>query len=276
MGFFGKDINCDNCGAKTNLFTRRKFVDEKAICGNCASIFPNWLDFKALEEWTYSEYESFRDYVKYSEENLRPKFNKTHEYEKVLLDYDNGIFCIVDNLFREVKKETIFFEVKNIIACDFDFNPKEFNEGIFSDSVEGKTAFGFSLLIPMISAEMIMESDAKGKAKKSLLGTRITYENPKKMAKFEEAFLESIYIHMQKKIDELEKEKKELDDLIELDTALALFMFDSLEGIGLKELKAQRDRLIKAFHTDNDENVSPEFATKINLAYSILKKNLNK
>ena len=60
----------------------------------------------------------------------------------------------------------------------------------------------------------------------------------------------------------------------ELKKALALFMYDSLEGIGEEELKAQRNRLIKAFHTDNDQSLSDQYAVKINTAYDILKKEI--
>ena len=51
-------------------------------------------------------------------------------------------------------------------------------------------------------------------------------------------------------------------------------MYDSLEGIGEEELKAQRNRLIKAFHTDNDQSLSDQYAVKINTAYDILKKEI--
>lgn len=52
--------------------------------------------------------------------------------------------------------------------------------------------------------------------------------------------------------------------------ALATFMLE--EPFTEKELKLQRNRLLKVFHPDEASGMSSEYATKINNAYDILKK----
>lgn len=52
-----------------------------------------------------------------------------------------------------------------------------------------------------------------------------------------------------------------------LQAALALFMFDSTIGLSKEEVKAQRNRLMKVFHSDNAVGINPQYAMKINDAY---------
>ena len=152
---------------------------------------------------------------------------------------------------------------------EFQFQPEELQSGILSDKVKGKTAFSFTTLNPPVAAEFILSYDAKAKAKTNLFKTKVSYEMPKEMTEFESAFVMSLYMHMPSNPEENVEEKSS-----ELKKALALFMYDSLEGIGEEELKAQRNRLIKAFHTDNDQSLSDQYAVKINTAYDILKKEI--
>ena len=111
MGLFGKAIMCSSCGEKTNIITRKDFKDGTSICGKCASIIPNWISEHAIKEWQIQSYQEFKNYLQYSETSLRPIFQETHHYNQLLLDVDHGIFCIVDNFFRSISKETIFFGI---------------------------------------------------------------------------------------------------------------------------------------------------------------------
>ena len=56
----------------------------------------------------------------------------------------------------------------------------------------------------------------------------------------------------------------------QLQKALALFMFDSLNDVTAESLKAQRNRLIKSFHPDTGSEDDNKYAQKINEAYMIL------
>jgi len=196
-------------------------------------------------------------------------FHETHRYEKLILDFDNGLFCVADNLLNTIKKDTVFLELKNLAGYEFQFQPEELQSGILSDKVKGKTTFKFIMMSPAIGAVFVLDPDAKAKAETNLFKTKVNYETPKELAEFESAFVMSLYMHMPSNPEENAEEKSS-----ELKKALALFMYDSLEGIGEEELKAQRNRLIKAFHTDNDPSISAQYAVKINTAYDILKKEI--
>lgn len=269
MGLFGNPIMCSECGEKTSLFSRRDFKDGASICGRCASLIPKWIDPELVENWDFPTFSALKKYLEYSETVLRPMFHETHRYEKLILDFDNGLFCVADNLLNAIKKDTVFLELKNLAGYEFQFQPEELQSGILSEKVKGKTAFSFTTLNPPVVAEFILSYDAKAKAKSNLFKTKVSYEMPKEMTEFESAFVMSLYMHMPSNPEENVEEKSS-----ELKKALALFMYDSLEGIGEEELKAQRNRLIKAFHTDNDQSLSNQYAVKINTAYDILKKEI--
>ena len=222
-----------------------------------------------VENWDFPTFSALKKYLEYSETVLRPMFHETHRYEKLILDFDNGLFCVADNLLNAIKKDTVFLELKNLAGYEFQFQPEELQSGILSEKVKGKTAFSFTTLNPPVAAEFILSYDAKAKAKSNLFKTKVSYEMPKEMTEFESAFVMSLYMHMPSNPEENVGEKSS-----ELKKALALFMYDSLEGIGEEELKAQRNRLIKAFHTDNDQSLSDQYAVKINTAYDILKKEI--
>ena len=63
--------------------------------------------------------------------------------------------------------------------------------------------------------------------------------------------------------------KKYLTISDEVQKALALFMFDSVADLTVEALKAQRNKLIKAFHPDQGES-DEAYAKKINAAYELL------
>jgi len=272
MGLFGKAIMCSSCGEKTNIITRKDFKDGTSICGKCASIIPNWISEHAIKEWQIQSYQEFKNYLQYSETSLRPIFQETHHYNQLLLDVDHGIFCIVDNFFRSISKETIFLEFKNLYNYNFEFLPEEFQSGILSDKVKGKISFGFVTHTPFLAGEFLLDSEAKAKAKTNLLHTKVSYETPKTLAEFESAFTMGYYMHAPETNQESQMGTEAVRG--ELQNALTLFMFDSLDGVSLEDLKAQRNRLIKAFHTDNDQSASSQFSAKINTAYDLLKKEL--
>ncbi|WP_036607569.1 hypothetical protein [Oribacterium sp. P6A1] len=66
-----------------------------------------------------------------------------------------------------------------------------------------------------------------------------------------------------------ENTQSDTNSSTDLNKALALFMFDSLNEITEEKLKRQRNILIKAFHPDNALS-DDEYSKKINNAYSIL------
>ena len=75
-----------------------------------------------------------------------------------------------------------------------------------------------------------------------------------------------IYIEQQKRNASYQQQNYNID---ELDKALALFMFDSMDSVTEENLKKQRNMLIKAFHPDNNES-NDTYSQKINTAYDVL------
>lgn len=271
-----KEIYCADCGAKTKMLFRTKLQDGQYLCSKCMKKVPYYMISTFDSSYTLEDYNAFKDYIDYSETNLRPVFNETHSFHDVHIDAENKIFYIGS---YGISKETIFLRFANLADFDMLFQPEEFKEGIIGSKVTGDILLSVSMTQPYFQYETKMVLGAKAKAKKAFFGNKIKYENPRGMDEFIEAFATTwsaaIEEASQQYYSYTQSEPVVNSTPSELQQAMALFMIDDLDDVTLSSLKLHRNRLMQTFHPDTGSADDTKYAQKINNAYEVLKKTLS-
>lgn len=270
MGFLFKDIYCADCGKKTKFLTRMTLADGAVLCSECKAKIPSYMMDSVRNNYSYQDYLELKEYLEYSQKELKPKFHETHNFYNIHIDTNHRLLYI--DSFSNA--DPVYFHLYNIDDLNFTFSAEEFKEGVFNDKVTGKVLMAIRVNIPGFYYEKIVDQNAKSKAKKEFFGTKISYENPKGMDEF------MLFFNTAKLADLEAEHDRVLDEEItseytnislELQQAMSLFMIDDLNVITLSELKAQRNRLIKTFHPDKATDTDAKYAQKINAAYEMLK-----
>lgn len=265
MSFF-KETYCAECGKKTHLLTRTKLCDGNYLCSECTSVIPSYMMNSFCEKYTLEGYRDFEEYIKYSNEYLRSLFHETHSFHSLHIDTENLLFYIG----YEIDSETIFLNFKNVTRFDMLFIAEDYKDGILGTKVNGKIMLELGMDCPYLYHEEILTKNAKAKAKKSLFGNKIEYDNPDGMDDFMFYFQRS----WSKALEQAEGDdctNYQNGGISELQQAMSLFMIDSLDEINPESLKALRNKLIKTFHPDTGTEEDTRHAQKINAAYEIIK-----
>lgn len=251
---------CENCGARAGL-GKLILANGDELCRKCAEKIPKmWRDY-AETNWTVEEYKDFLDYK-------NPDYTETDKLGGLSLDRRGYI-----------KIDGVVIPASEIEGYDFAFGVSSFKKGLIADKVSGEGRFRVSIRRPSITRTLslgILTSSAQKR------NDGIKYEIPKNLQK-----MQALLSRMTQQIPEepyqgagqntyqnssqntaQPRRDKEFED------ALTLFMFDSLDNITAVELRSQRNRLIKTFHTDAGGET--EQAEKINAAYEVLKRHLPK
>ena len=267
MGIF-KEIHCAHCGQKTSLLARMKLHDGNYLCSTCAAKIPSFMKESVKAHYDLSDYRTFLEYIEYSNRELRPRFHETHYYYSIHIDTENKLFY----LGYELNEKTVFFSFHSIEDFDLIFKAEVLKEGVLGDKVKGELLLILKLDFPYFYHEEILDYSAKAKAKKKLLSNTVEYDNPKGMNEFLlffqtawKASLEEAYAQEQR-----ERTSSNATTSGELQQAMALFMIDRMEDLTLDRIRAQRNRLIKAFHPDKGSSNDTAYAQKINNAYEFL------
>lgn len=264
MGLF-KDIYCTNCGVKTKMLFRTHLCDGTYLCSKCMTCIPSYMKSSFIDKYSYEDYNTFKEYVDYSNKELRPLFHETHEFHNIHIDTENRIFY----MGYGIDSETLFLRFAGITRFDMVFKAEDYKEGIFGDKVTGKILFELGMDTPYFYREEVLTTNAKAKAKKKLFGSKIEFENPSEMDDF------MYYFNRAWEIDMAIMENSDYTEVSpELQQAMALFMLDSLEDTTPEDLKNLRNRLIKTFHPDEGEADDAKNAQKINGAYELIVKAL--
>lgn len=261
MGLLSK-VECAECRNPAGPIMRVKLNDGNYICSKCARIIPTYAYGNLLQDYSLDDFHAFKKYIQFSKEQLAPIFEETASYYTIHLDDTHGLFY----LGNPYDKEKIFLKLENVLIFDLVYNGKEFSSGVTGQKVEGDVLFEIAVSEPFFKHEEKLATGIKAKAKKTLFGSKVSYENPKGMDDFVQAFS----FAWNECLDEKYGSDNQTPDS-ELKQAMALFMLDSLDDVTLECLKAQRNRLIKAFHPDKGDLDDTKFAQKINNAYDILK-----
>lgn len=214
------------------------------------------------------------DYIEYSNINLKPKFQETHNYYSLHIDANNILFYID----RKLNDNTLILEFKNVADFEILYDPSTYK--VIGDKVFSNVLFRIVMNEPFFNYEAIFDKQVKSKAKKAFFESKISYENPKGMDEIIEVFnstCETAIAIESAGYEGYQRENSSNGNNIndDLTQSLNLFMFDSLDDVDLEKLKKQRNRLAKTFHQDSsEESIDDKFMVKINAAYEIIKKHL--
>ena len=268
MGLF-KEVFCSECGKKAGLLTRTKLIDGKYLCSDCTADIPSYIMECVSEYYDYEDFKALKGYIKYSNETLKPKFNETASYEKLHIDEDNKLFYISTGFFGE----PLYLEFANVSSFDMDYQAETVKEGLIGDKVFGSVIVDLRMAVPKFAYIKVLAKDVKAKAKTNFLGTKVTYECPKKMEEFVIRFMTA----WNEALEDIQQEyAQESVNMNELEKAKVLFMLDDIDDISLEDIKEQRNRLIRMFHPDAGNDSDTKYAQKINNAYEILKNAIGK
>lgn len=275
MGLFDAKF-CVECGAKTNVLTRHNLADDKYLCTKCGKIIPDCMHSTFIKKYTYEDYRGFKDYVEYSNKCLRPQFMETAKHYTIHIDQSHRIFY----LGNRIDENTVFFHFHSVSQFDLLFVAGELKEGLLGDKVEGEILFQIEVEDPYFYYQEKLDKYAKARAKKKMFGTKYTYENPDGMDEFIAIFRHTWDLSREEYEAEYQSYygadsiETEMTNATELQQAMALFMLDSLENVTLADVRAHRNRMIKAFHPDKGSAEDTKYAQRINNAYEILKAHL--
>ena len=268
MGLF-KEVFCSECGKKAGLLTRTKLIYGKYLCSDCTAGSPSYIMECVSEYYDYGDFKALKEYIKYSNETLKPKFNETASYEKLHIDEYNKLFYISTGFFGE----PLYLEFANVSSFDMDYQAETVKEGLIGDKVFGSVIVDLRVAVPKFAYIKVLAKDVKAKAKTNFLGTKVTYECPKKMEEFVIRFMTA----WNEALEDIQQEyAQEAVNMNELEKAKVLFMLDDIDDISLEDIKEQRNRLIKMFHPDTGNDSDTKYAQKINNAYEILKNAIGK
>lgn len=274
MGIF-KDVFCAACGEKTKLLTRTGLNDGNYVCAQCAKRIPTYMSKSFTDRYDLEDFNAFQRYVAYSDSVLRPMFCETHKYYSLHIDTEHEIFYIGD----WIDEKTVFLQFDQLEDFDLVYHAEEYKEGMVSDKVYGRLLLKIKMGYPYFYYEKQLDTHVKAKAKKSFFGTKMEYERPKGMDEFLMYFANTWESSLAKAEieDSIAEERDSVDAASdELAKAMALFMFDDLTKVTMIDLKAQRNLLIKTFHPDKAETNNEQYAQKINCAYDVLKKHIER
>ena len=261
MGLF-KEIYCAECGKKTSMLFRTHLCDGNYLCDDCTACVPSYMKESFRKLYELEGYRAFKEYIKISNEQLRPNFNETHSFYNLHLDASNCLFCM-DSYITE---KTLFFDMGLITKFGLDYRPEEVKNGLLGEKVKGKIYMELEMEAPYFYTGEVLADGVKARASSSFFGNKVKYENPDGMDDFLYYFNRAWQTALESEADD-----EEGGSASELQKAMALFMIDDLAEVTPEELRDMRNRLIKTFHPDEDGGTSVKQAQKINDAYEIIK-----
>lgn len=265
-GVFRRTVPCKQCNvalkgsAQVVLgYDSRRFV----LCKDCFSKIHPKISKYAKDNWSYAEYSDYLAWDDATREE-RAQFRPTDEYGyivKLKIDTERCLFTIGDG------KNDIVLRFADIRDFDINFKPEKLKEGVFSTKVKGSEYVAVELITPALYIEEILHYGASYKLReKGFINKQYEYDFSEEFMDIIRAFTICIYIVENAMNEQMDMSEHDID---EIQKALALFMFDSMEEVTEDSLKRQRNTMIKAFHPDNNEN-NEAYSQKINTAYELL------
>ena len=232
------------------------------LCKECADkIHPQIINY-AKENWNYTDYTDYLAWEEATKEE-RSKFDPDVLYGyQLAIDTERGLFSIGTG-----KNGGMVLRFADLTDYELNFKPEEVKEGLLGDKVKGNEFVMVELATPKLYLENIINYGVKLRLrKKGIFSTKYEYELSDGFMETIRIFTICIYIEVQRREDKYNPESQSIG---EVEKALALFMFDSMDEVTEASLKQQRNALIKAFHPDNNES-NEVYSQKINSAYELL------
>ncbi len=269
LGVFRKEGQCNHCNAPLKGTEQvvigsgeRKFI----LCKECYGKIHPSLTRYAKEHWTYSRYQ---DYLVWEEETKeeRANFEATDEYgygTRLRIDTEKCLFTLGSG------KNDLVLRFCDLMRADINFKPGEVKDGVFSTKVKGDEYASIQMTRPAVYLEEVLNYGASYKLREQgFINKKYEYDLSPAFMEIIRAFSICMYITQNAQNTQGSQSAHTAQEIDEVQKALALFMFDSMEEVTEESLKKQRNSLIKAFHPDNNEN-NEAYSQKINAAYEVL------
>lgn len=255
-----KEISCSECGEKTNIAMRMKLMDGNYLCHKCKKIIPGYIIKYATKNYTLEDYKFVKEWVVESVKKYGSAYSETHSYGFIDMDSNKGLFRIVDGIWNN--KSTPILEFSNVADFDFSFRAKEYKDGILGGKVKGEAMFFVTMKEPQFYYEAIIDSNATAEAKKGFFGKKVTFEHPKRMQEFEQAF---ICAYLENSSNAVSSERDMLEQ------SMSLFMIDDISAIDIRGLEEVKSKLLASFQEKEKEKNIEKNIEKINKAFDVLK-----
>ncbi len=265
MGLFSRPVyNCAHCGKQVKekdafVLGWKRQQGECVLCTECFGKMRSAAitDF-ASEYWSYEDY---LDYLKWYTDtaNERDAFTPTYSYNYILLDTVHGTFSINGNA-------EVVFRLPDLERVEFSYQIIEAKEGLIKQYAYVETYMSFTLRHPRLNSRATMNPFLKVPIKSNGNKGEKVLVFPPEYDSFAQTFMAAVQDFA---YSEEQKSTSITQTANDIQMALALFMFDSMEEVTIESLRKQRNTLIKAFHPDNAEE-NESYSKKINAAYETL------
>ena len=278
-GVFRKEADCMHCGKHLKGTEQFLFSPENGadvvLCYDCYNKVPHKILDYATSHWSYSDYKSYLDWEEATKEE-RSHFNPTVEYgdfTKLKIDMERCLFTIGNGY------DDIVFRFMDLQSYELNYKPEAVKDGMLGAKVTGNEYVAIELLAPSLYLEEILKYGVSYRLReKGFISKKYEYDFSDKFFELIMSFNACAYVVDQIRNGEAHQENQQRttsSDMNEVQKALALFMFDSLDDVTQDSLKKQRNIMIKAFHQDNLEK-NEAYSQKINAAYELLSQHIQK
>jgi hypothetical protein len=264
-GVFRNAANCHVCGVQLTG-TEQNWVGYKndlCLCNKCLDRINPLIKTYATQTWNYQDYINYINWDESSKE-MRKQYKPNYSYgDNLSIDTEHNLFCVGDRYTDYY----MIFNFSEIDDFEMNFRPEEIKEGIINDKLIGSEFVRVDLLTPKIHVEETLKENVKLKLKTTgFFKKEYDFQFTDEFLDILRVFSICLNIESQRRYGNYQQTGADID---EVQKALALFMFDSLDDVSKESLKKQRNALIKAFHPDNNES-NETYSQKINAAYDLL------
>lgn len=287
---------CSICDKNLSLFDGKKIFGNGLVCKECIGKIPK-MAVSSLEHLTDYDVKDLMAYAYATAPKLRSVFLETASYGTLHIDEINGLFAICDK--KQVDKTGRLSDtVKDIYQALYLTNismtivPDKTQNS--PNKIKGLVKFVAVLTNPQINISTTVKERVSCVCYEvddehmgfdepnDLVFFKNMFNQMMKKAfdRYKKAWEEQKEIEEEKKKEEErkrreqeEKEHKEMEKQdMEYIKAKAAFMLE--DGYTEKELKTQRNRLLKTFHPDEGETDVSSYTQNINKYYKILMKHM--
>lgn len=290
--------NCCICGNPVGLFSGHKIYGGEALCKECfekagAAVRPMLPSMNVQDVKFYYQYLS-------DTKSMAKAFTETDSLGLLHIDEQDGLFTVCGNEYFDKKTRHLKKNPHDIFYCLY---LKDFNLSMKASSAGGTAAsvvFTAELTAPVLRFRTTIVPKARFRAEED--GEYIKYFESTDVVNFRQAFIAMYnraydqYKHRtmeearaasekqeeSRKLSEEERRRQYERDMSrsgnmenvdnELRKAMAAFMLE--DGFTERELKRQRNILLKAFHPDAGETNESVYTEKILKYYDVLRKSL--
>lgn len=284
---------CAICGKKLSVFDGKKISGKELICKECIGRLPS-LAVSLVSHLTSYDLQGLIRYADEIVPGLRGVFTETSSYGSLHIDEYNNLFAVcgkkhVDKAGKPDESVKDIYRAASLRGISFSIVPDKEQKN--RNKVTGSVKLTVFLNEPQMDASTVIREHISCACHR-VDDLHVAFDEPNDLVFFRGTFnrmLARIYGEYTRSEEENKEEEWERDNGrnrqeygrqtwereepdSEYAKAKAAFMLE--DGYTEKELKAQRNRLLKAFHPDEGDAGTTLYAQNVNRYYEILLDNL--